>query len=320
MKATRPTAFIKTQMQWYVELVATDMFWCDLLVDEAFSAPVGIYNPFVLDYRKNFKNKMTHAFEGQCVYLLCRREKVRFDVKNRPRYNFITKKTKFHLLIGMDSRKMSVCVDLMKTFFLEKSNCKVIVDPKFITLLSDQRNKLTLSIHDFMSSIDLHLGLESEVLAAECTCSPYQEPSNRLNAFQNEMALYGDKGSDLLVYVNKYDIILNIRNLHVVGDRRSGYDLENPSNSLFLMLARSFSLYFFGDERTSSLAVKNAKENLSRFALRNQNFLIKISHFYDCDKDYTRLKSKNVSSTAKHAFTVLCQNKELVVFHGEISS
>ena len=311
-------SYSQTQMQWHADLVTTDMLWCDLIISNPFSHGVSENSQYAQEYIGKLKNKMTQAFNGQCIYLLCKRKKVRFDLSYKPKYNFLTKKTRFYVLLGSEHQRVSISVDLAAYFLLDKSNPTLFLESKFITLLKDRRDRITLSIHDFLSSINFHLGIETEVLAAECTCSPYNDPAFTLNDFQHEMAANSHQSCDLFLYVNTYNIDLNIKTLISYPSKGDVYDLDKPADSLFLMLSRSLSFYFFGEEKTDILAVKNASDNLGRFVLRNQNFKIKISQVYEGDNEYTLLKSQKVSSSVNHQFTILSQDNELIIFHDDI--
>ena len=311
-------SYRQIQMQWHADLVTTDLLWCDLILPNPFCHGVSENSPYAQEYIEKLKNKMTQAFNGQCIYLLCKRKKVRFDLSYKPKYNFFTKKTRFYVLVGSEHQRVSISVDLSAYFLLDKSNPTLFLESEFITLLKDRRDRITLSIHDFLSSINFHLGIETEVLAAECTCSPYNEPGFTLNDFQHEMAANSHQSCDLFLYVNSYNIDLNIKTLMPSPSKGDVYDLDKPADSLFLMLARSLSFYFFGEQKTDFLAVKNASDNLGRFVLRNQNFKIKISHAYEGDNEYTLLKSQKVSSSVNHQFTILSQDNELIIFQDEI--
>lgn len=305
------------EMHWDAELVATDMFWCDLLLGEHFSPRKSQLRSLAFDYRVHLKHLIDQAFDSQRVYLLFRREKVRFNPKPPPRYNFFTKKTKFHFLIGKEQRKTSISIDLKACFFLNTTNPKFILDTHFITLFDNKKNPLTLSIHDFLSSVGTTFGLESKIILAECTCSPYCDPSYKFRAFQEEVARYSNAHEDLLVYINSYNIDFKIKSLAVAPKSGVISYVEKPDDSLFLMLARSFTLYFFDAEQVASIAVKNARENLSRFLAHNHISWIKITHAYDKNDAYTRLNSNTVSGSENHTFTLFNQKKTVIVCRSE---
>lgn len=318
MEVRKISAFPKRQVQWNIELVVTDMFWCNLLVDASFCIKTYQPSSFLVDYRINLENKLSNAFDAQHVYLLCRREKIRFDIIHPPRYNVLTKKTKFHFLIGKNKRKTSISVDLKTCFFLNKPNPKIIIETDFVNVLINKNEYLTLSIHDFLSSIGVDLGSESEVVSVGCTCSPYRNSLNQLKAFQQEITRFFNEDDDLLVYINTYNMDLKIKTLHFASSDRVVFDVKKPSDCLFLMLMRSLTLYFFEVEEVSSIAVKNARENLFRFFERNQISWIKIVHAYEIDNKYTRLNSNNITGSANHTFTVSNKNNHLVVSRSEL--
>lgn len=313
METTRKSAFSPRQIHWHAELVVTDMFWCDLLNEHCFFAEMPQTNSFVLDYLANVKQQLRCVFDAQRVYVLCQREKVRFNVRYHPRYNRLTKKTKFHFLMGKKQKKISISVDLNAYFPSTLSHPKIIIESNFITLIANEKNYLTMSIHDFLSTIDINIGGESEVVAVECTCSPYWQPTGKFMRFQQELSRFSSEGKDLLVYINDFNLDLKIKTLHLAVSDGVVSHVNNPSDNLFLMLARSLALYFLDGEEVSSIVVKNARDNLLRFLQRNQISWIKITHAYDKEGEYTRLNSIVVPGSSNHTFTVVREDNALMV-------
>lgn len=160
-----------------------------------------------MDYRANLKNEMTHRLEDNLLFLFCHREKVRFDIYKRPSYNFFTKKTKFHFVVGKERRKVSASVNLKSYFFEDMANPKILYDSKFVTLVKNEKDNMTLSVHDFLSEVGIELGLESEVVGMGTSSSPYYgDMAFHLDCFQRETERYAGADADLIVFMNEYQV------------------------------------------------------------------------------------------------------------------
>ncbi|KXF79946.1 hypothetical protein [Enterovibrio coralii] len=321
MEALQPLDVQFEKARWHADLVGSGMFWCDLLVDERFSAELGVLSQYIVDYRVNLKNEMVHRLEDNLLFLFCRREKVRFDIYKRPSYNFLTKKTKFHFVIGKERRKVSASVSLKSFFFEDMANPKILYDSKFVTFIKNEKDNMTLSVHDFLSEVGIELGIKSEVVGTGTSSSPYYGNTEfHLDCFQRETEAYAEKDTDLIVFMNEYQVRKSEGLVQEISSLEDG-DEETPpalSDTELLMLSRCFSLYFLGDDTATSMLVKNAVTNLSRFMRRSAISRIEVDHAYDADGEYIRLSGQEVASSASHAFAILWDDEKLVVDRGEI--
>ncbi|WP_407332572.1 hypothetical protein [Enterovibrio sp. 27052020O] len=335
--------------QWRAGLIRTEMFWTDLLVDEKFSDESGSMSQYVVDYRANLKSHMRHQLVQPRVFLLGLRDKVRFNHFKRPSYNFFTKKVKFYLLVGAESKPVSITVKLADFFFNDLPKPKIILEPHFVTLLRNESDNVTLSVHDFLSTVGVNLGRSCDVVATGCSPSPYWgeeiDEVVALAAFTLEAKQHITKGKDLLVYLNEYQLDADyISGVNFVSDLSvdpvNGVEQEsekleaaaktlggesasskeegaaeataaNPSQ--LLMLARCFSLYFLGLDKQKSVPIKNANNNLSRFMQREAMTRIWVDHGYESDGEYLRLGSEEVKHSPNHVFSMTHKDGEVSV-------
>ncbi|OEE62756.1 hypothetical protein A1OO_04665 [Enterovibrio norvegicus FF-33] len=333
---------------WRAGLIGTEMFWADLLVDDRFSDESGSLSQYVVDYRANLKSHLSHTLSHPRVFLLGLREKVRFNYFRRPSYNFFTKKMKFYLLVGAESKQISITVKLADFFFKDLPKPKVILEPHFVTLLKSESENVTLSVHDFLSTVGVDLGFHCDVVAAGSCPSPYWgeeiEEAEALVAFTAEAKQHITKGKDLVVYLNEYQLdadyvagvnlvsdlsLDNIANVdrgdaeteardvktdnaieEVAGDVTPTIELNQ---SQLLMLARCFTLYFFGSDKQKAVSIKNADNNLSRFMQRASMTRIWVDHGYESDGEYLRLGSEEVTHSPNHVFSITQEDGELSV-------
>ncbi|MDD1781365.1 hypothetical protein LRP49_09130 [Enterovibrio sp. ZSDZ35] len=318
MEALQPLNVKVEKSQWHADLIGSGMFWCDLLVDDKFSSELGILSQYIVDYRANLKSEMVHRLEDNLLFLFCRREKVRFDTYKHPSYNFFTKKTKFHFVVGKERRKVSASINLKSYFFEDMAHPKILYDSKFVTLIKNEKDNMTLSVHDFLSEVGIGLGITSEVVGAGTSSSPYYgDVECHLDRFQRETEAFAEPDTDLIVFMNEYDVTRsNGSSTWVEGEESKAV----PPFSEFeiLMLSRCFSLYFLGEDISVSMEIKNAMTNLGRFMYRNEICRIEVDHAYDADGEYIRLSGPAVDSSASHAFAILWEDDQLLVDRGEI--
>ncbi|WP_245621521.1 hypothetical protein [Enterovibrio calviensis] len=344
MEAIKQTESISIVQQWRAELVGTEMFWADLLVDERFADESGSMSQYVVDYRANLKDHIASVIAKPRVFLFGLREKVRFNYFRQPSYNFLTKKTKFHLLVGVNSKPMTVSIKLEDFFFKDLPRPKIILEPHFVTLLKSQADNVTLSVHDFLSTVGADLGFQCDVIATGSSFSPYwgeiEDEAQSLSAFFNETKRHVVKGKDLVVYLNDYEltttgsmldnvvidenidglfeqpiaIVSNDEDLDQDDPDEDGIDerLDMDPHQL-LMLSRCFTLYFLGRDAETSVIVKSADNNLSRYMKRASVSLIAIDHAYICEGEYINLGSQEVAHSSSHVFSIEQENGRLSV-------
>ena len=321
MEAKQRKIVTAVNRHWHAELIGTDMFWCDILVDAKFSADSDQLSQYVVDYRDNLKHHIEDVLSEARLYLMCEREKVRFNAFKKPGYNPFTRKMKFHFLVGESSRRVSLTVDIRKHFFPDLAHPKVFLEAKFITLLKNEKDNVTLSVHDFLSAIGADLGLNSRVVSSGYSRSPYWGgEEGALVMLQRQAARFTSDDKDLVVYINEYNMHL-FSNKSRASNQSGRNIIEFSDESIdmsFMMLSRSFSLYFLGCDAEASVEVKNAMTNVSRYLSRNQIHRITVDHAYEQDGEYLRLCSQEVETSPSHVFTVLLEHGKVVLDRGEI--
>ncbi|MDD1794245.1 hypothetical protein LRP50_13975 [Enterovibrio sp. ZSDZ42] len=330
MEAIKQTESISIEHQWQAELVGTEMFWADLLDDERFADESGSMSQYVVDYRANLKDHIVNVIAKPRVFLFGLREKVRFNYFRQPSYNFLTKKTKFHLFVGVKAKPVTISIKLSDFFFKDLPRPKIILEPHFVTLMKSQADNVTLSVHDFLSTVGADLGFQCDVIATGSSLSPYwgeiEDKSQSLTAFFNEAKRYEAKGKDLVVYLNDYQLSTTSSLLSnaVVDENIDGLfeqpfdgisDKEEPDEDAnneslemdahqLLMLSRCFTLYFLGRDVRNSVMIKNAENNLSRYMKRMSVSLIDIDHAYLSEGDYINLGSQEIPHSSSHVFSI----------------
>ncbi|CZF77667.1 hypothetical protein GCE9029_00344 [Grimontia celer] len=291
------------------ELTGSDILWCDLLQDERFSQEIRKLSQYVVDYRANLKNHLDQKLSEPHLFLLCSREKVRFNIFKRPRYNFLTKKTTFHFLVGKEQRKVSAAVKLGDHFFENTPHPKVLLEPKFVTLLTSKNEDVTLSVHDFLFGTGIDINVESKVVASGSSPSPYWEGAQSLvSALSNEASRHMSSDTDLLVYLGEFDCnVLAIRDDHEVEPESLGMQNDDGAKTLALMLARAYSIYFLGESENKA-ALRSAYGNLLRY-MRNRNLVrIAVTHFYEFDSEYLHLGSEGREYSPNHEFVITLED------------
>ncbi|EOD78051.1 hypothetical protein D515_03174 [Grimontia indica] len=291
------------------ELTDTDILWCDLLQDERFSQEIRKLSQYVVDYRANLKNHLDHKLAEPHLFLLCSREKVRFNIFKRPRYNFLTKKTTFHFLVGKEQRKVSAAVKLGDHFFENTPHPKVLLEPKFVTLLTNKNEDITLSVHDFLFGTGIDVEVESKVVATGSSPSPYWEGAQSLvSALSHEASKHMSSDTDLLVYLGGFDCnVLAIKGDREVEPESLGMPNGEGAKTLALMLARAYSIYFLGESENKP-ALRSAYGNLLRY-MRNRNLVrITLTHFYEFDSEYLHLGSDSREYALNHEFVITLED------------
>lgn len=302
-------------IDWQAELITSDMFWCDLLAKDPTIEQNSQMSSLELAYLTRLETLLTRAFSDQCIYFLCRREKVRFDHGKMPRYNPITKKTKIYLLVGANKKRININVDLNNYFPTNKSNLKIKISNKFISFFKDEKDCITQSIHDFLSSMNIKLNIENEMIAIESTCSPCLNRAFPSYKILKDLINYSNETQDILLFVNRYDINFKIYYETLSPDVRLISNLSDPQDCIFLMLARCFTLYFFENDVLAIISVKNARKNLKKFLIKNNIHRIAIAHAYGHKNEYTSFSSEIISCLSDHIFKIENKKDEIFIYH-----
>ncbi|MEN9657304.1 MAG: hypothetical protein RL571_769 [Pseudomonadota bacterium] len=303
----------ESDKEWKVELQTYHKYWYDLVVNPKEVAEYFDTRKLIVDYLKEVKKSVEENLEKRFVYFICSRIKVRFNVKKRPSYNPITKKTKIHILIGKEERPDTIRCKFFNVTLNKFSNPKIDLTDKYITLTDESGNSTTSSIHDFLDKSNIDLGISSNVEYVGYTENPHTRPTNGSHTGLSDIfCKVSNENNDILIYFNLFKVTTKAVNNESLLDfivpnamtDEIGVELEGN------IIEKSFIFYFdsINQNRNKDSELSELKNNLIK--INNNNKIKSIFFYYEFKNlnDYGCFSSSKVKSSHSHRFEVSVKN------------
>lgn len=214
-------AYSSTPKQWFVHLMHSEAVWYELIVNshEEFDM-----KKFFTEYYKEFKDTVEQEIDRRFIYFIGTREKVRFSTRKKPRYSMFGKKLNIYLEVGKNKtlRKVSTTLHDFETRKAVKR--PVIVTEKYITFIESDGSKITFSVHDFLMTFHLELGISTKVYYIGYTKNPHKRPLDGAHRGLSE-TLYRNAGEDNDVFI--FYNIFRVTSIGVNSDYRLHFQVAN---------------------------------------------------------------------------------------------
>jgi len=314
---TRNKVYSDAEKDWIVELSNTNMVWYDLLVNANDVAEYFNTRELTVNYLKKIKQEVEESLEKRFVYFICSRTKTRFNTKYKPRYNFFSKQVKIQLLIG-NKKKKNIKVVFADSVTEKLFKPKIEITEKYITMHIDSQNKTTLSVHDFLSKMNVNLGICSNVEYVGYTKNPHTRPTNGAHTGLSDMLFsVSNEERDTLLFFNTF----KVTTMAVHNQSKMNFYVSNPMTDEIdvdlegKLIEKSFILYF--DSNNQNRNKENEKNELKSnlHKISKENSVNSISYFYELDGDseYWKFSSSNIEGKMKHAFKVKLEHRTLKI-------
>ncbi|RZN98122.1 hypothetical protein EKG40_31420 [Pseudomonas moorei] len=311
-------AYRNAKKEWVVELQRYHMYWYDLVVNPQEVAEYFDTRQLIVDYLKRVKAEVEAELEKRFVYLICSRERVRFNTAKATSYNPFTRATKLHVLIGRDRTKKTIrCkfFDVQRQRFCKP---KVELSEKYITITDARGDQVTLSIHDFLEATDISLGLDSRVEYVGYTKNPESRPTNGGHTgLSDTLHRLADDSRDSFIYFNLFKIItrandemsmLNFAFANAMTDE-VGVELEGK------ILEKCLIFYFdaAGQNRNKKNELAELEKSLRKIFKEQKINKIRVHYEFEKPTEYGVFSSSKVRRNARHAFTVQATEHGVVI-------
>ncbi|MET0107412.1 MAG: hypothetical protein ABW084_00800 [Candidatus Thiodiazotropha sp.] len=311
----------KSDKEWIVELQRYHMYWYDLVVNPGEVSDYFNTKKLIVNYLRYVKRCVEESLEKRFIYFICSRTKVRFNLKKKPTFNPITRTVKIHILLGGERKKSSFKV----RFYDESSNRfyypNIVLTEKYITITDPVGNLTTASVHDFLSSSRVSLGLCSNIEYVGYTENPHSRPTNGAHTGLNEV-LYkvSNESFDTLIYFNVFKVtakassdnsMLNFMFANSMTDE-IGAELEGK------VIEKCFILYFDSDNQTKNKEKERSEltNNLLDMVDNNKINAVHVGYGFEEAHDYVFFSSSAIPPSHKHIFNVRVVNGELDINKG----
>ncbi|MCX8964389.1 hypothetical protein EHW66_04990 [Erwinia psidii] len=297
------------EKKWVVELEKHHCYWYDLVVNPKEVADYFDTRKLIVDKLMKIKEEVDSHLEKRFIYFICSREKVRFNVKRKPSYNFFTGQVKIHILIGAAKKRKKI-----KCTFVDINTGKVFrpgisLTEKFITLKDANGYLTTYPIHDFLDNTDINLGIDSRVEYVGYTKNPHTRPTNGAHTgLSDVLHEVAEENRDCLIYFNVFKVTTHSKNAaHGINfyfanamSNEVDVDLEGK------ILEKCFIFYFdsVNQSRNKEIEWQELEKNLLKLAQKNKIKAIHIHYEFKEVNDYGIFSSSRVPASERHFFTV----------------
>ncbi|GAA0832263.1 hypothetical protein GCM10009112_18680 [Marinomonas arenicola] len=303
---------------WIVELERYHKYWYDLVVHPDEVAEYFDTRKLIVNYLKQLKKTVEENLEKRFVYFICSREKVRFNIKKKPRYNPFTKKVKIHILVGKEEKKTSIKCKFFDRGLKRFSNPKIDLTDKYITLTDSNGDLTTASIHDFLEQSGINLGISSNVEYVGYTENPHTRPTNGSHTgLSDTLYKVSNENNDTLIYFNVFKVITNgldqssMINFAIPNSMTDEIGADDEGK----IIEKCFLFYFdaINQSRNKEKELSELKNNL--IGLAENNNIDSVSFYYEFEEvnDYGTFSSTKVKPSDSHRFTVSIENGDVKI-------
>lgn len=236
-------AYVESTKDWYVTLQQSSCYWYDLIVNSPDFADTK--NGISLQL-KDLRTKIEQTLEKRFIYFFASRTRVRFDTTRPPKYSFWKKWLVITLLVGRDKRRHTI-----KIKFGNPDGGlltpRVEVSERFIRIIYSDTVSQMFSVHDFLQTFDIRMGIATQVHYVGITKDPADRPLSREHrGITDTLYNVSNEENDFFVFINLFKVLSNAKNdaygLHFVV-ANSMID-EIPTDKEGLVVERALIAYF----------------------------------------------------------------------------
>jgi len=297
-------AYRHSDKELHANLQQVDCFWFDMVVNP----PLGIDAPQPIKlYLTDLKQRVEESLEKRFIYFYGARKKVRFDAQKPLSQALLSGKLCVNVLIGAKGKRRSVPCDLSAIGITNLKRVHCTATDKFLTLSSDGRTWITMSIHDFLQRFDVNLGFSSEVHYVGLTKNPHKRPLGREHRGYADMVYgVGSDENDFFLFVSLFDVMVKASGSHsglqflVANATVNDLNVQEEGQ----LIESGFIAYF--DTSYQQLDRKNERAkfeaSLQRIAEKNQIKSLTVHFELESPSEYFRLYAEQRKSSDKHAF------------------
>lgn len=314
-------AYKNAEKHWGVELDRYHKYWYDLVVYNQDVAEYFDTRKLIVEYLKNVKKSVDENLEKRFIYFICSREKVRFNTKIKPSYNPFTRKVKIHILVGKNEEHKTIRCKFFDVPTKKPINPKIFLTEKYITIEDPRGNLTTASIHDFLESSEIQLGIFSKVEYVGYTKNPHTRPTNGSHTGLSDV-LYkiSNDNLDALIYFNIFKVTTCANSKESMLNFTLPNAMTNEIDASLegKLIEKSLIFYFdaLSQNRDKKREYSELKQNLSKIDKNNKIKSIQFNYEFDELNEYGVFYSSKIAPKIRHVFTVRKSDEKVDISSG----
>lgn len=203
-------AYQQSEKDWIVELLRSDQFWYDMIVNppEGFDS-----KKFISEYLEALRETVKSQLDKRFIYFLASRKKVRFSTAKKPRYALFGENLIFYVEIGRDRKLRRLSTTIIDAESGRAIKPSVSVTDRIITIEYSKIHKVSIPIYDFLLHSGIELGLNTEIHYVGYTANPSDRPLNLVHrGFADMLYRVSNDDNDFFVFYNLFKVISVGRN------------------------------------------------------------------------------------------------------------
>ncbi|GHV06090.1 hypothetical protein AGMMS50229_10280 [Campylobacterota bacterium] len=207
-------AYAETIKDWHITIRQSSCYWYELIVNPPDFIDTKSYISLQL---KNLMAEVEQTLETRFIYFFASRTKIRFDTTRPPKYSFWKKWLTITLLIGRDKKRCIVKIKTAKNEFDGSDGCpltpRVEVSERFIHIIQSDTTSQTLSVHDFLHTFGIEIGITTQVHYVGITKDPVKRLLSRKHrGIADTLYNVSNEENDFFYFVNLFRVISNAKN------------------------------------------------------------------------------------------------------------
>lgn len=314
----REPSYTDSDKDWYVELSQSTCFWYDLLLHppEGFDTKQQI-----TDYLKQLQVTVESQLDKRFIYFLAARKKLRFCVSIKPRYSFFGNDLVFYVETGRKRIRKKVTTRIFDAQTRQPIKPPVEVSDRFITFHYTPNDKVSMSIHDFLQSSGIEVGINTEIHYVGYTKNPSERPINGAHRGLSDM-LYrvSNEEHDFFVFYNLFKVLsIGVNqnapiNFCVANSMVDEIKVDEEGRIIEKALIKYFSTE--AQEINKENEEAELENSLERLAAKNNINSVAIHIEMDEPSELHRFFSRSVKPSDKHVFTCRIGNDGVEIVEG----
>ncbi|MFM5469693.1 hypothetical protein ACET8V_00010 [Aeromonas veronii] len=310
---TRDDAYNSSRKEWLIELIQSQMYWYELLVNGHEKIDT---RKLIVSQVKKLKEDVESCLDKRFVYFICSRKKVRFCTETLPVLTPFHGYMKLRVLVGREKTQKEFIVKALYDDNLDAVIPEIDETGRFILFTCPDGRSKCFSIHDYLIDFHVNLGYSTKVEYVGVTKNPNDRPLNGVHGGLTDV-LYNvsNDDNDILVFFNifkvmasatgnKYGITYGIANA-MTDEIKIGQEGE--------VIEKAFRFYFDSDTQKRHRDTERREIVNDLKEMSHEHNIQSVHVFYEVEdeSEYYEFSSSKVLPKRSHYFTIALNDDEL---------
>lgn len=202
-------AYAESTKHWHITLQQSSCYWYELIVNppDFVDTKDGISAQL-----EDLRATVEQTLEKRFIYFFASRTKVRFDTTRPPKYSFWRKWLVISLLIGRDRKR-----HVIKIRFHDQEGQPLTpgieVSERFIRIIHSDTVSHAFSVHDFLQTFEISLGMPTQVHYVGITKDPADRPLSRKHrGITDTLYNVSNEDNDFFIFINLFKVMSDAKN------------------------------------------------------------------------------------------------------------